>query len=141
MAKFKVAGNSEYKQDDNGGNLRNLSLYIDSIDPLGKEVQALDITSFADAAEKVIAGIETSQEWTISGHFDDTATTGPDAVLALLVGTLGSFEWYPVGTAAGRRKFSGECLCLAYKPRSEVKGRVEFEAHFKMDGASTVGTA
>ena len=141
MAKFKTAGNSVYKQDNNLGTLIDLSAYIDSIDALGKESQSLDVTAFIDTAERVIAGIQASQEWSVSGHFDDTATTGPDAVLAPLVGTLGTWEWYPIGTAAGRRKFSGECLCLSYKPMAEVKGRVEFEARFKQDGTVTVGTA
>ena len=141
MAKYRVAGNSKYWQDNISGTLLDLSAYIDSVDALGKEVQALDVTALADAAERVIAGIETSQEWSISGHFDDTVTTGPDAVLAPLVGTLGSFAWYPAGTTAGRRKYSGECLCLSYKPSAEVKGRVEWTASFKMDGSSTVGTA
>lgn len=141
MAKYKVAGNSVVKIDDAPGTLRDLTSYVDTISALGKEMQSLDVTSFADAAERVIAGIETSQEFTLSGHFDDTATTGPDAVLAPRVGTLGTWEWFPIGTTAGRRKFSGESLCIAYRIKGEVKGRVEYECVMKQDGAVTVGTA
>ena len=141
MSKYRVSGNTEVKIDNAGGTLINLSTYVDTISALGREYQNLDVTSFADAAERIIAGIEASQEFTISGHFDDTATTGPDAVLAPRVGTMGSWEFYPIGTAAGRRKFSGEALCSSYKIAAEVKGRVQYDCVFKQDGACTVGTA
>lgn len=141
MAKYKVAGNTVYKQDDKNGTIRDLVSYVDTITSLGQEFMPLDVTAFADGAERVIAGIEKSVEWTISGFFEDTATTGPDAVLAPLVGTLGTFEYYPAGTTAGRRKLSGECLCIFYRPKAEVKGRVEYEAGFKLDGTMTIGTA
>jgi hypothetical protein len=141
VSKFKVSGNSEVWHDNNGGTLRNLSLYVDSMSAFGKQYASLDVTSFADSAERVIAGIEESQEYTLSGHYDDTATTGPDAILAPLVGTLGSGTLYPVGTAAGSRKFTWEDLCTGYKITAEVKGRVQYEATFKVDGSVTVGTA
>ena len=141
MSKFRVAGNTIIKIDNAGGTLIDLSAYIDTISALGREFQNLDVTSFADAAERIIAGIEASQEFTISGHFDNTATTGPDAVLAPLVGTLGSWQFFPVGTTAGYRKFSGEALCTSYKIGAEVKGRVQYDCVFKQDNACTVGTA
>ena len=140
MAFYKVNANSVYGLADSGGTRRVMTAYIDTISVLGKEVDALDVTAFADAAERVIAGIEKSQEWTLSGIFDDTATSGPDAVLGTLVGVLGTFDWSPIGTVAGRRKFSGTALCLAYHTRSAVKGRVEFDARFKLDGTISVGT-
>ena len=141
MGKFKVSGNTIVRIDNNAGTLVTLSSYIDTIGALGKEVQSLDVTSFADSAERIIAGIEASQEVSISGAWDDTATTGPDAVLAVLPGTIGTIEFYPKGTASGSRKISGEFLCLYYKPRGEVKGRVEYEASFKLDGTISIGTA
>lgn len=141
MAKYKVATNTVYKQDDKNGTLRDLTAYVDSLTSLGQEFMSLDVTSFGDGSERIIVGIEKSVEWSISGFFEDTATTGPDAVLAPLVGTQGTFEYYPAGTASGRRKLSGECLCIFYRPKAEVKGRVEYEAGFKLDGAMTVGTA
>src|SRR3990167_4322115 len=133
MSKFRVAGRSIVRIDNNLGTVTNLTSYIDTISALGKEVQSLDVTAFSDTAERVIAGIETSQEVTISGAFDDTATSGPDALLSALVGTLGTVEFNPVGTASGARKISGEFLCLSYKPAAEVKGRVNYEAVFKLD--------
>lgn len=141
MAKTKVSGVSVIKVDNAGGTLLDMSAYVDSISALGKEVQSLDVTTFADSAERIIAGIEISQEFTLSGAYDDAATTGADITFAARVGTLGSFEWFPAGTASGKRKISGEALCTAYRPKAEVKGRVEYDVVFKVDGAATIGTA
>ena len=140
MAKFKVAGSTIIEIDNNAGTIRNLSAFVDTISSLGKQVASLDVTAFSDTAERVIAGIEESQEFTISGHYDNTTTTGPDAVLAPLVGTLGSVTLSPVGSSGPNRKFSTEALCIRYTTSAEVKGRVEFEAAFKADGAMTVVT-
>ena len=141
MSRYKVAGNSMVRIDNNLGTLTNLTSYVETISALGKEVDAIDVTAFADTAERVIAGIEKGQEFTIEGKFDDTATTGPDAVLAPLVGTLGTWEWLPKGTAAGSRKFSGEALCIRYTVEGAVKDAVKFSAVFKVDGTVIVGTA
>lgn len=141
MAKYRVAGNTVVQVDNAAGTVVALSAYIDSISGLGKEVQSLDVTAFTDTAERVVAGIEASQEWTISGGWDDAATTGPDVVLSALPGTIGTVAYYPKGTAAGSRKISGEFLCTFYRVTGEVKGRIEYEAGFKLDGTITIGTA
>lgn len=140
MSKFRVAGVSEVKVTNAGGTLINLSAYIDSISALGDEVAQLDVTSFTDTGERVIAGIRTGQEFTIAGAFDNAATTGPDVTLAPLVGTLSAIEYHPSGTASGRRKFTGTALCVAYTVNAAVKERVSYECRFKMDGAVAVGT-
>ena len=140
MAKFKTGGNSEVKITNAGGTLINLSAYIDTISALGDEVMQLDVTGFTDTGERIIAGIRTGQEFTIAGAFDNAATTGPDAVLAPLVGTLSAIEYHPIGTASGRRKFTGTALCVAYTVNAPVKERVSYECRFKMDGAISVGT-
>jgi hypothetical protein len=137
VAKYKVAGNSEVKIDNTAGSLVNLTSYIDSMSVLGKQFGALDVTTFADGAESFIAGIEESQEFTITGPFDDTTTTGPDVVLANLPGTIGSVEFHPVGTASGNRKMLGEFLCTFYRVNASVKERVTYEAGFRQTGSIT----
>jgi len=138
MAKFKVAASSEYTASDSAGTARAMTSYIDTIEPLGKVVMPLDVTAFSDAAERIIAGIEASQEWAISGHYDDAAT-GP-RIFGTAVGVIGTFAWSPAGTGATARKITGSALCMSYITRGEVKGRVEWEARFKLDGTITVGT-
>mgnify|MGYP001607476969 CR=1 FL=1 len=140
MAKFRVAGNTQVSFDDSNGTLRNMTQYVDTMGAIGRQFAPLDVTSFNDTAERFIAGIEQSQEFTVEGHFDDTGTTGPDAVFALLVGTLGSFRFDPKGTAAGSRRFTTEVLCTGYQVTASVKERVSYSASFKQDGTMTVGT-
>lgn len=141
MAVFKVAGNSVVKLDASaGGALTVITSYVREIDGFGREFQSLDDTHFDDTAERIIPGIEVGQEFTLRGAFDNTATTGIDAILSTAVGTLLSFEYGPAGTASGARKLNAEVMVLSYKPSGEVKGQVMYEARFKQDGAGTVGT-
>lgn len=140
MAKYKVSSNSIFRVDATaGGTLINMTAYIDTIDGLGRAYGQLDVTAFADAAERFIPGIELAQEWTVAGHFDDTST-GPHGVFSLVVGTIVTTEWNPAGTASTRPKFTTEALVAFYRVRGEVKGRLEYEAGFRQDGTMVIGT-
>ena len=142
MPNYKVQGNTVLRIDASaGGTLNSITTYVDRITPgFGRAYQVLDTTHFDDAAERVIAGIEQSQEFSLTGAFDDTATTGPDAIFGTAVGTALTFEFNPIGTVAGNRKFTGEVLVVAYLPSGEVKGRVNYEVRLKLDGTIVVGT-
>ena len=96
MAKYRVGGNLVVKIDDSGGTLRDLSAYVEWVSPVGVLVEAIDVTVFTDIEQRTLAGVERAQEFTIEGLFDDTASTGPDAVLSGIVGKVGSYQ---VGTA------------------------------------------
>lgn len=117
-----------------------MTSYIDTVSNVGKEIMPLDVTTFADSAERFIAGIEVSQEITIAGPYDDTATTGQDAVMGTLVGATQTFEVNPVGTAAGARKISMEMLWTGYKVIGAVKERMQYELTGKQDGSATITT-
>ena len=141
MAVYRVAGNTVIRLDASaGGTLVSITSYVNEIDGFGREYQSLDDTHFDDAVERIIPGIEMSQEFSLRGAFENTATTGPDAILSTAVGTLLTFEFNPVGTASGARKFISEVMVLSYKVGGEVKGQVTYEARLKQDGAVTVGT-
>ena len=140
MAKYAVAGSSHIEIDDAGGTPRDLSRYVDEIEPLGKEATFLDVTGLNDAASRVIAGIEQAQDFTLRGAFDDTATSGSDAVLSGIVGKIGTVSYGPAGNASGQRKISGEFLCLSYRIISRLNDQVRFEARFKQDDTISVTT-
>lgn len=141
MAVYRVAGNTVIRLDASaGGALTAITQYVKEFSGFGRVYQNLDDTHFDDTAERLIPGIETSQEFTMRGAFDDTATTGPDAILSTAVGTLLTFEYNPRGTASGGRKFTSEVMVLSYKVMGEVKGQVMYEAQLKGDGTVTVGT-
>jgi len=142
LSKYKVASNSAFWIIDAASTLRNMSAYIDTIsNPPGKEYASLDVTSFNDAAMRFIAGIEQGGEFTVSGHFDDAALSGPNAVFGVLPGTATTFAFYPASTATGNRRFSGTALCLSYRTPVSVAERVNYEARFVVDGTVTVGTS
>jgi hypothetical protein len=135
MAKYPVAGNSYVEVDDTGGTPRDLSPYLDEIEPLGPEVSFLDVTGLNDTARQVITGVQSGREFALRGFFDDTATTGPDAVLSGIVGQIGTVSYGPAGNSSGQRKITGEFLCLSYRIISKVNNQVRFEVRFKPDGA------
>lgn len=134
MAKYKVAGVTVVRIDNSAGTILDMTQYIDSITTVGKEVAPLEVTSFNDGAERFVAGIEMSEEVTVSGAFDDAATSGPDAVFPTLVGTINTIEYNPAGTVSGRRKITGEYLFVSYKVSSAVKERVNYELRARRDG-------
>lgn len=142
MAIYRVAGNTVVRVDASaGGTLVSITSYVKEIETVGREYDPLDDTHFDDTAERVIQGIERSQEFRIRGAFDDTATTGPDAIFGTAVGTLLSFEFNPIGTASGRRKINMEVFVRSYKAGApSPSGEVEYEVVFKQDNAATVGT-
>ena len=97
MAKFPADGSSYIEVDDSGGTPRNLSPYVDEIQLLGQKVVFLDVTGLSDTAQRVIAGIQLSQDFILRGAFDDQTITGPDAVLTGIVGQIGTVSLGPVG--------------------------------------------
>lgn len=140
MAKYPVAGNSYLEVDDSAGTPRDLSAFVDEIEPLGAVVSFLDVTGLNDTAQRVISGVELGQEFLLRGVFDDTVATGPDAVLAGIVGKIGTVSYGPAGNGSGQRKLSGEFLCVEYQVISKVGNQVRFDARFKQDDAISITT-
>ena len=133
MPFFRVAGNTVVLVDDATGTARALTAFIDTVSGLGKGVANLDVTSFSDTAERIIAGIEESGEITLAGPWSDSGT-GQDAYLPALVGTINTVAISPAGTGAGARRIAGEFLCMSYRMILEVKGAAKWESRHKLDG-------
>ena len=141
MAVYRVGGNTVVRVDASaGGTLVAITAYVKTIEGFGRSYLFLDDTHFDDAVERIIPGIEESQEVTLRGAFDDTGTTGPDAIFNTAVGTLLTLEFNPRGTASGARKFTSEVMGLEYTISGEVKGQVAYDVRLKGDGAVTVAT-
>mgnify|MGYP001559554080 CR=1 FL=1 len=133
MPFVRVNANTVVIIDDVNGTARNLSAYITSVSAIGRKVAALDVTSFADAVERIIAGVEESGEVTVQGKWN-TDATGPNGYYPALVGTINTVEVGPNGTAAGARRIRGEFLCTSYDVLADVKGEVQWQAVHKLDG-------
>lgn len=138
MARYPMAGHSHIAVDDAAGTPRDLSPWIVEIEPLGRAISYVAITGLADPAQRVQAGPEPGQEFALYGIFDDTPAVGPDAVLAAIVGLVGTVSYGPAGRAPGQRKISGEFLCLSYQIMGRVDGPVRFTARFRQTGPVTL---
>lgn len=138
---FVHGKDSVFKIDDSGGTLRTLSTYVDEVSGLPGERGLSEVTAMGDGGVKNIPGLHNGQ-FSISGHYDSTATTGPDAVLASLMSATAtaSFEYGPEGGANGKIKYYGECWMTKYEVNSEVAEKVSFSADFQVDGTVTRGT-
>ena len=144
MAKVSVAGRSYLEVDDANGVARNLSAFVEEVEPFGRQVSALDATGLNDEARRVVAGIGPARQFTLRGLYDDTPATGSDAVLAGIVGRHVTVSYGPAGNGAGQRKVSGRFLCVSYLVGGKAHegrdvGMVRFEARFQQAGPVTLG--
>lgn len=126
-----------FKIDNSAGTLATLTSYIDSVD-FDNSVD-LGETTTAGAEDKTFVSGQAEHDLSISGKYDETASTGPDAVLFGIVGleTTSTFEFGPAGSTSGRPKYTGECFLTGYKTSAPVGGVVTFTADFKITGAVT----
>lgn len=124
---------------DAGSTVRDISADITSVDGLPGDAAMLDTTSFGATAKTKLGGLRDAKV-TVKGFFNDTASTGSDAVLSGIVGLSRAFVYGPSGSTTGMRKYSGNALLATYKLSSPVAGMVTFQADFELDGPVTVGT-
>lgn len=129
-----------FKIDNAAGTLQTLTSFIDSVD-LDSSVDMGETTT-AGAEDKTFVSGQAEHDLSISGKWDDTASTGPDVVLSGLIGneTTSTFEFGPSGSTSGRVKYSGECFMTGYKRSAPSAGVVTFTADFKVTAAVTRGT-
>lgn len=136
---FGHGKNLKFKIDNAAGTLTDITSYVDNVDLDG----AVDMgeTTTAGAENKTYVSGQADHDLSISGKFEDTASTGLDAILSGIEGleTTSTFEYGPMGSTAGRVKKSGECFLTGYKISSPVGGVCVFTADFKISGAVTTG--
>ena len=100
-----------------------------------------EVTALGDSGAKFIPGLE-DVTIVLGGLFDNTTTSGPDAVLGPLRTHTSAvdFEYGPEGSSAGDVKYSGTCWVIAYELRSRVGNLVEWSAALQVEGTVTRGT-
>lgn len=126
-----------FKIDNSAGTLQTMTSFIDSVD-LDNSVDMGETTT-AGAEDKTFVSGPAEHDLSISGKYDETASTGPDAILFGLIGleTTSTFEFGPIGLTTGRPKYTGECFLTGYKVSDPIGGVVTFTADFKITGAVT----
>ncbi len=132
---------SKFLIDDTGSVQRDLSAYLTDVRGLPGPRNLNEVTALGDSGARFIPGLE-DVAVSLAGIFDDTASSGPDAVLGPLRthGTAVDFEYGPEGSTAGDVKYSGTCWVLSYELRSRVGNRVEWTASFQVEGTVARGT-
>lgn len=138
---FTHGKDAVFRLDDSAGTLRTLDTFVDNVAGLPGSRALSEVTAFTDEGVKNIPGLQ-SGSITVSGHYDSTATTGPDAVFnGLRTATAtATFEYGPEGATTGKIKYSGECWLQDYTVDATVADKVPFSATLTVDGTVTRGT-
>ncbi|MCH8311093.1 MAG: hypothetical protein IIB17_11450 [Chloroflexi bacterium] len=138
---FFDSSKSRFLIDDTGGTQRDLSLYITEVSGLPGDRVLRELTGLSDSGAVFLPGVENSRI-ALRGLFDDTALSGPDAVLGPLRthASAVDFEYGPEGTGSGAVKYSGTCWVRSYQLRSGVGKLVAWTASMQVEGTVTRGT-
>ena len=117
-----------------------LSAYCDTVD-LSIDNATADTTTFGSSWTTAIAGLN-SGSVSLSGIYDPTATTGPQAVLwgVITGGTAWPIAHFPGGSASGQRTNTFSALITSYSESSPVADKVTFSVSLQITGAVTSGT-
>lgn len=130
-----------FKIDDTGTTIRTMSTFIDDLSGLPGPRNLNEVTALGDTGAKFIPGLE-NVTISISGHFEDTATTGPDAVFGPLRTHTSAvdFEYGPKGATTGFVKYSGTCWVTSYETQVAVGSQVKYTLALQVEGAVARGT-
>jgi hypothetical protein len=128
--------------DNAAGTLVNLTTYLTNVDGLPGPAEVGETTTMGASSRTFIRGLEGGNDFTISGRYDSTATTGPDVILSAIRAQAATvtYEWGPEGGTTGKTKFTGEALCTNYVTSAPFDGIVMFSATFRRTGAVTKST-
>ena len=138
MAKYS-SPDMNVQVDNAGGTLVDISNYVDAVGGFAPAAETAESTGFGDAWREYVAHLKDGGEFTIEGNYDDTATTGPDAILNA-IGSTRTVQLGWGGTANGKPKTSVEAIITKYERRASVGSLTRFVASMKSTGAVTEGT-
>lgn len=141
--------NTYFSIEDLTSTERNLSTFLREVS-FPRTLDTPETTAFGSTAKSYVVGLVDSR-FSISGMFDPTATTGPDAVLNAIYGQTGptsggdsgttgfDFVYGPAGNTATYIKYSGKAHLTSYQVQGSVSDMVAFSADFQVTGAVTRG--
>jgi len=140
MAKFNSRV-SKFLIDNTSGTVCDLSAYLTEISGIPGERETSDSTTIGDSGRERFPGLENGMI-RIAGFFDDTTTTGPDAVLAALLTHTAAVDcnYGPKGSTTGFRRFDMDVWVRRYEVTSRVGEMVGFIAELEVEGQVTADT-
>jgi hypothetical protein len=136
--------NVKFEIDDSSGSSHDISQYVTTCNGIHFQAPTVDVTpagaGVAAAAwvKQLFGGIFNGQDITLTGVFDDTATTGPDALFKDLgcIATSAGTRTFKV-TYGGTKSTAIETIITGYD-RDPVKGQpTMYTATLSTTGAPT----
>jgi len=124
--------------DNSSGSGVNLTQYIQTIGGFDIEAQTEESHSFGDSwVENLATGIRRGSDLVIGGIYDDTSTTGPDAILNAVASAPSTSTRTVVLTYGGSKTSTFEANILRYN-RTPVRNELtKFECTLQVTGAVT----
>ena len=124
--------------DNSGGTPVTMTDYIRSIGDVDVKAMMQESTAFGDAwMEKLATGMLEAGSITLGGYYDDTATTGPDAIFNdVATGPTDSTRTLLL-TWGGSKTTSAEVWISAYKRTATVGELTAFEVTLEYTGTVT----
>ena len=129
---------ANFQVDDSGGTLRDISAYCRDV-TFSSDLDTAEVSTFGDSAKEYLVGMY-GATFSVSGVFDNTATTGPDAVLGGLISAHPAsvtFKFGPEGSTACKIQYTGEAIMTSYEVSSSIGDANSFSANFTVTGAIT----
>lgn len=108
----------------------DLSVYSNSVE-FARTGDSHDVTTFGKNAHVKQGGLLDGTA-TISGVYDNTAMTGPRAVIEPLIGTVAELIWRPEGTGTGRPEDTVDVLVTGYTESSAVADMITFSVSLEL---------
>lgn len=108
---------------------------------LDQSVDVAETSTMGAEAKSYISGLSDATI-SITGRYDSTVTTGPDAVISGVVGgdTTTTWEFGPEGNTTGKEKYSGAGFLTTYNISAPVGDVVGFTMEIQVSGAITKAT-
>lgn len=110
----------------------DLSIYADASE-LNRKADNHDVTTYGNNAHRYNAGL-LDGDFKMSGTYDNTAGTGPRAVLRPMLGTTQTVTRRVEGTGAGKPQDLFSAVMTAYVETNPVADMVKWSAEFQIDG-------
>lgn len=127
----KIHGKSTYVSLDGD----DLSTYSTNLE-FGRTADSHDVTTFGNNSHVYQGGLGDGTA-TLTGIYDNTAVTGPRAVIEPLIGTTTVLIRRPEGTGSGRPQDSVDVVVTAYNETSPVADMVTWTADLQLSGEVT----
>lgn len=127
---------------DSGETDRDLSSYLDDVS-LSQSMDTAETSTFGNSFKTYLQGLSDAT-FSLSGKYDPTATTGPDAVLSSLIGataaTAGNWTYGPAGNTSGDPEYTGSSIMTSYDVSGSIGDVVAFSAELQVSSAVTSST-